>query len=132
MNPQIPTNRTGQFNTRNTKEAALMYAIDEVKPCTNPDGSMYAFRTLKDGEEVCWFCFQESRMANLIHSAFTDKTWEQRHSEPIPDEYMPAVLTLIKQMWHNWERLKDATKSLPLHTIVQKGNRIYIAAKENA
>ncbi len=131
MTPQIPPARVGQFTTRNTKEAAVMYSLAEATPCTNPDGTMYAFRVMENGGEVCWFAFQETDMANLVHSAFNDKTWEERHGGAIPDEYMPQVLALIKTMWHNWERLKDATKGLPLHTIVQKNNRIYIAAKES-
>lgn len=128
MKSQIPSSPLAQIHTRNTKEAALLYALADVSPAKNADGSLYAFRTLHNGEEICFFAFHHNDVANLVHSAFNNPTqWIENHGDEIPNEYMPQVTALILQMWHNWERLKEATQGLPLHNIKQKDGKIYIA-----
>lgn len=129
--PSTPAEQARQISTRNTKEAALLYAIQEVRPCLSETGDLYAFR-VKDhkGDDVCYFCFQDTPEAQQIHQAFTDPSrWIAEHGETIPDEYMPTVLALILQSWHNWERLKEATQGLPLHHLKQKGGKLVIAAE---
>lgn len=108
-----------------------MYAISEIEPCLDDDGKLSVFKVLDNDEEVCWFSFKSGGLADLIHAAFDRPTdYITKNGAPIPDEYMPAVTALILQMWHNWERLKEATKGAPLHLIKQKGNRIYVGAKQ--
>jgi hypothetical protein len=129
---QIPpvAAKFGVIQTRNTKEAALLYALKECTPQYYTDGSLSAFRCKKDGEEICFFCFDPTSLTNLVHSAFSEPGWEERQDGDIPDAVMPAVVALIKTMWHNWERLKTATQGLPLHYITINGNKISISTKE--
>lgn len=132
---QIPTDSSSVIATHNTKEAALMYALAECSPLF-VDGKMSArWQQEEDKQPQCWFFFNANEMGSRIHSAFTDPSYEARHSsEQIPDKHLPAVIALIKSMWHNWERLREVTKigatnEMPLHFIVHKNGKIYCSTK---
>lgn len=128
--PNVPADAAvfGQSPTRNTKVAALLYSLEEATPALDTQNRLMALR-LKEGEqEVCWFFFQPGPLVDMVQTAFNTQGWEAQHAAPIPDEYVPAVISLIKTMWHNWERLKDATKGMPLHLVKRKDGKIYIAA----
>lgn len=119
-------NFTG-FPTHNTKEAALLYSLVEVQPIQDRDGNLHALRVMDGGKETCHFFFQDGPLAGMVRQAFSDPAkWCADHHDSIPDNYMPEVLTLILTTFHNWERLKDATKGLPLHRLVRKGKKIFI------
>ena len=130
---QIPPLLTS-FQTRNIKEAATLYAFEEVAPVLDSQGKCGVFRAkVKDGtsrdwgEEVTWFSFQNGKLADQIHAAFEDKDFEWKHGGSIPDEHIPAMLCLIKRIFHNMERCRDAAKSVPLHGVVHDGGKIKIA-----
>jgi hypothetical protein len=115
------------LKTRNTKEAALLYSIKEVLPVLQGDGNLHAMRVTGGNGETCFFFFQTGKLAGMIQKAFSDpQAWCAANSQAIPDQYMPQVLTLILTMWHNWERLKDATKGLPLHLLARRDGKIFI------
>jgi len=138
---QIPTTgatdlvSAGCVATRNTKEAALLYALSECEPFLTGDRPSARWESVEGGKPICWFFFKQSEMASRIHSAFGDPGFEARHAgEAIPDQHMGAVLALMKTMWHNWERLCEVTRSgptseLPLHHIVQRDGKLHIFTK---
>ena len=112
-----------------------MYALAECSPYL-VDGKLSARWQQEQGKQSqCWFFFECNDMGKRIHSAFTDPTYESRHiGEVITDAQMPAVIALIKSMWHNWERLREVTNTgptndLPLHHVVQKNGKIYCSTK---
>jgi hypothetical protein len=133
---QIPQSESVQigFRTRNTKEAALLYAFNEVTPTPDSKGRPFVFRAkvkedgAKDfGEDVTWFSFQDGKLANQIHAAFEDKEFTLRQHAPIPDELVPSAIALVLQVFHNFERCRDVCKTAPLHGIVVKGGKVIVA-----
>ena len=125
----------GMLATRNTKEAALLYSFTECPPCLT-NGNPHAMWLQRGSQpSALWFYFKETPLANRIHTAFEDKDYVAKHeSEEIPDQYIPAVIALVKQMFHNFERLREvvsvgASQELPMHYVFQKGNKLIITKK---
>lgn len=131
MNTKIPpavgaVESFGAFPTRNTKEAALLYALAEVNPVLSKDGNLMAQKIMQNGKPVCFFFFNHSPVAAQIHQAFGHPTEAKAAGGTIPDEYVPVMLSIIIQMWENWERLKEATQGIPLHRLSRSGNKVFI------
>lgn len=131
----IPTgDRREIITTRNTKEAALLYALAECPPHLT-DGKPSARWQQENGERVFWLFFENTKLATTIHAAINDRDYEAKHEgAQIPDEHMPAVIALFKRWMHNFERLREVidqgpTSALPLHYLIQSGTKLYLTTK---
>lgn len=125
---------SGCVTTRDTKEAALLYSLN-CKPFMHGENPSARWESGGGQKKVLWFFFLDKELTKKIHIAFQDNGYSEKYvGASIPDEHMPAVIALVKNIFHNWERLAEVTRigptnELPLHYRIVKDGKMYVTTK---